>query len=143
MDPARIRKRIGKILRDLGYPEAELSLLFTDDEGITELNRRYLKRDKPTNVLAFPMTDAEQPELETSMLGDIVISLDAALRDAQTSGESLEGTVDRLLIHGLLHLLGYEHEGSRQEARRMEKETERLLAMIASPGSGISEVDNG
>ncbi len=120
-----------------------MSLLFTDDEGITELNRRYLKRDKPTNVLAFPMTDAEQPELETSMLGDIVISLDAALRDAQACGESLEGTVDRLLIHGLLHLLGYEHEGSRQESRRMEKETERLLAMIASPGSGLSEVGTG
>jgi probable rRNA maturation factor len=143
MDPARIRKRIGKILRDLGYPEAELSLLFTDDEGITELNRRYLKRDNPTNVLAFPMTDAEQPEFATSMLGDIVISLDAALRDAQACGESLERTVDRLLVHGLLHLLGYEHEGSRQEARRMEKEEKRLLAMIASPGSGISELDDG
>jgi probable rRNA maturation factor len=143
MDPARIRKRIGKILRDLGYPEAELSLLFTDDEGITELNRRYLKRDNPTNVLAFPMTDAEQPEFATSMLGDIVISLDAALRDAQACGETLERTVDRLLVHGLLHLLGYEHEGSRQEARRMEKEEKRLLAMIASPGSGISELDDG
>lgn len=127
----------------MGYPEAELSLVFTDDEGITQLNRRYLKRGGPTNVLAFPMTDAAQPVLETSMLGDIVISLDAAMRDAQACGESLEGTVDRLLIHGLLHLLGYEHGGSGKEARHMEKETERLLAMIASPGSRISGVDNG
>jgi probable rRNA maturation factor len=116
----------------LGYPEGELSLLFTDDNVIEELNRRYLKREGPTNVLAFPMTDPEQPKLETTMLGDIVISLDAALRDAQAWGESLERTVDRLLIHGLLHLLGYEHEGSRQEAQRMDKETERLLAIIAS-----------
>ena len=143
MDPVRIRRGIRRILRGLGYPKAELSLLFTDDEGITELNRRYLKRDGPTNVLAFPMTDAAHPELETPMLGDIVISLDAAMRDAQEWGESLEGTVDRLLIHGLLHLLGYEHGGSRQEARRMDKETERLLAMIASSGSRISEIDNG
>jgi probable rRNA maturation factor len=116
-----------------------LSLLFTDDKGITELNRRYLKRDGPTNVLAFPMTDAEQPELENFMLGDIVISLDAALRDAQACGESLEGTIDRLLIHGLLHLLGYEHEESRQGALRMEKEEKRLLTMMPSSGSGISD----
>ena len=143
MDPVRIRRGIRRILGGLGYPEAELSLLFTDDERITELNRRYLKRDGPTNVLAFPMADAAQPELKTSMLGDIVISLDAAMRDARACGESLEATVDRLLIHGLLHLLGYEHGGSGKEALRMEEETERLLAMIASPGSRISEVDNG
>jgi probable rRNA maturation factor len=134
MDPVRIRKGIRSILRYLGYPEAELSLLFIDDKGITELNRRYLKRDGPTNVLAFPMTGGAQPELGTAMLGDIVISIDAALRDAQTCGESLEGTIDRLLIHGLLHLLGYEHEGSRQEARRMEKEEQRLLTMMPSSG---------
>lgn len=127
----------------MGYPKAELSLLFTDDEHIAELNRRYLNRDGPTNVLAFPMIDATEPELHTSMLGDIVISLDAAMRDAQGLRESFEGTVDRLLIHGLLHLLGYEHEGSAQEAQRMEEETERLQAMIARSGAQISEVDNG
>ena len=127
----------------MGYPKAELSLVFTDDEHIAELNRRYLNRDGPTNVLAFPMADATQPELHTSMLGDIVISLDAAMRDAQGFRESFEGIVDRLLIHGLLHLLGYEHEGSAQEAQRMEEETERLLAIIARSGAQISEVDNG
>jgi probable rRNA maturation factor len=127
----------------LGYPKAELSLVFTDDEHIAELNRRYLDRDGPTNVLAFPMTDAKQPEFHTSMLGDIVISLDAAMRDAQELKESFEATVDRLLIHGLLHLLGYEHEGSAQEAQRMEEETERLLAMMARSGAQMSEVDNG
>ena len=127
----------------MGYPKAELSLLFTDDEHIAELNRRYLNRNGPTNVLAFPMTDATEPELHTSMLGDIVISLDAAMRDAQELGQSFEGTVDRLLIHGLLHLLGYEHEGSAQEAQRMEEETERLLGMTARSGAQISEVDNG
>jgi rRNA maturation RNase YbeY len=130
MDRVRIRRQIGRILKDLGYPKAELSLVFTDDGGITELNRRYLNRHGPTNVLAFPMTDGGQAEVKTSMLGDIVISLDAAQRDAQAGGESLEGTVDRLLIHGLLHLLGYDHERSPQEAQRMDEETERLLAVI-------------
>lgn len=120
-----------------------MSLLFTDDEHIAELNRRYLNRDGPTNVLAFPMTDATEPELHTSMLGDIVISLDAAMRDAQELRESFEGTVDRLLIHGLLHLLGYEHEGSAQEAQRMEEETELLLAIIARSASQSSKVNNG
>jgi probable rRNA maturation factor len=132
-----------KILRDLGYPEAELSLLFTDDEGIRKLNLSYLKRDKPTNVLAFPMIDAEEPEAHTSMLGDIVISLDTALRDAEACGESLEKTVDRLLVHGLLHLLGYDHEGSQKEARRMEDEEKRLLAVIADPDPEVSEFDGG
>jgi probable rRNA maturation factor len=127
----------------LGYPKAELSLVFTDDEHIAELNRRYLNRDGPTNVLAFPMTDGTQGELETSMLGDIVISLDAATRDAQELQESFEGTVERLLIHGLLHLLGYEHEGSAQEAQRMEEETERLLDMIERSDAKISKVDDG
>ncbi|MFW6147040.1 MAG: rRNA maturation RNase YbeY [Thermodesulfobacteriota bacterium] len=127
----------------MGYPNAELSLLFTDDRRISELNCRYLKRDAPTNVLAFPMSKTSQAEPESSMLGDIVISLDAAERDAQVCGETLEGTVDRLLIHGLLHLLGYDHEKSEQEARRMDEETDRLLNLITSSGSAISEPNNG
>ncbi|MBW2332606.1 MAG: rRNA maturation RNase YbeY, partial [Deltaproteobacteria bacterium] len=68
-------------------------------------------------------------EPETSMLGDIVISLDAAMRDAIKAGESLTKMIDRLLIHGLLHLLGYNHERS-EEALKMEEETERLLTLI-------------
>ena len=109
------------------YHDCELSVLFTDDKHIAKLNRRFLKREGPTNVLAFPMRDDSHTELETPMLGDIVISLDAAMRDAKRVGESLNKTIDRLLIHGLLHLLGYGHERSGEEARQMEEETERLL----------------
>ncbi len=112
----------------MGYHDCELSLLFTDDKNIAELNCRFLKREGPTNVLAFPMRGDELSEPETPMLGDIVISLDAAIRDAKRIGESLNNAIDRLLIHGLLHLLGYDHERSEEEARRMEEETERLLA---------------
>ncbi len=104
-------------------------MAFTDDGQIQELNTRYLSRPGPTNILAFPMRrDGIDPE--TPMLGDIVLSLDAAGRDARESGEDFERTVDRLLIHGLLHLFGYDHEGSAKEARRMEEETERLLDLI-------------
>lgn len=109
--------------------DGELSILITDDKHIAELNSRFLKRKGPTNVLAFSIRDDAHNEPETLMLGDIVISLDAAMRDAKKAGESLTKMIDRLLIHGLLHLLGYDHERS-EEARKMEEETERLLTMI-------------
>lgn len=113
----------------MGHHDCELSLLLSDDTYIAELNRRFLSREGPTNVLAFPMRGDEAGP-KTPMLGDIVISVDAALRDAEGVGESLSKTIERLSIHGLLHLLGYDHEGSEEEARMMEEETERLMAMM-------------
>lgn len=113
----------------MGYHQSELSILFTDDNHIAELNRRFLKREGPTNVLAFSMR-GDDKDPDTQMLGDVVISLDAAMRDAKRDDVSFDETIDRLLIHGLLHLLGYDHEISDQEARRMEEETERLLKTI-------------
>jgi len=122
--------KLKRILKDLEYNDGELSLLFTDDKHIAELNHRFLKRQGPTNVLAFPMRDDDHSEPETPMLGDIVISVDAAMRDAKKGGEGLIRTIDRLVIHGLLHLLGYDHERSEQEAQQMDEETERLLAIM-------------
>jgi rRNA maturation RNase YbeY len=119
-----------RVLKGLECHDGELSLLFTDDKHIAELNYRFLKRQGPTNVLAFPMRDDDHSQPETPMLGDIVISLDTAMRDAKSGGESLNKTIDRLLIHGLLHLLGYDHESSEEEAQQMEEETERLLTMM-------------
>jgi probable rRNA maturation factor len=105
-------------------------LLLTDDQEIAELNYRFLKRQGPTNVLAFTMRENDASEPETPMLGDIVISLDAALRDAKTAGETFQETLDRLLVHGLLHLVGYDHEISEEEGLRMDKETHRLLDLV-------------
>jgi probable rRNA maturation factor len=130
VDPRRIKRRLKKILKGLELHKCELSVLFTDDRYIARLNRRFLNREGPTNVLAFPMRDSNQIGFETPMMGDIVISVDAAVRDAHGAGESLDRSIDRLLIHGLLHLLGYDHERSEQEAQRMEEETERLLTMM-------------
>jgi probable rRNA maturation factor len=127
LDPRKIKRKLERILRGLGYHNCELSLLFTDDHSIVELNRRFLRREGPTNVLAFPMRGGDRSEPETPMLGDIAISLDAARRDAETAGESLISAIDRLLIHGLLHLLGYDHERSEEQAQVMKEETERLL----------------
>jgi len=114
MDPGKIKMKLKRILKDLECDDAELSILITDDKHIAELNSRFLKRKGPTNVLAFPIREDDPNEPETSMLGDIVISLDAVMRDAIKTGESLTKMTDRLLIHGLLHLLGYNHEGRRR-----------------------------
>ena len=114
----------------MGCRDGELSLLFTDDKHIAELNYRFLKREGPTNVLAFPMRDNDHTSPGIPMLGDIVISLDAAMRDAKSLGETLDKTINRLLVHGLLHLFGYDHEKSEEEARRMDEETERILPLM-------------
>lgn len=94
------------------------------------MNERYLGRKGPTNVLAFPMSGGEDPADDSVMLGDVVISSDTALRESEELGEPLESTVDRLLIHGLLHLLGFDHTKSEKEAVRMEEEEKRLMELI-------------
>ena len=110
--------------------DGELSILFTDDSHIAQLNRHYLGKKGPTNVLAFPMTGDPPPHVESGILGDIVVSVDTAIHESRDLGEPIEETVDRLLIHGLLHLLDYDHERSPEDARRMEKEETRLLALM-------------
>ena len=110
--------------------DKELSILFTDDSQIAELNERYLGRKGPTNVLAFPMAGGEDDSFESSMLGDVVISVDTAVREAEEAGEPLDLTLDRLLVHGILHLMGFDHEESGTEARLMEREEKRLVAVI-------------
>jgi rRNA maturation RNase YbeY len=114
----------------LACDEGEVSILFTDDTQISQLNEHYRGIDRPTNVLAFPMSDPGSPEDNSGMLGDIVISLDRALQESKDLGESLEETVYRLLIHGLLHLLGFDHERSPEEELRMSEEETRLLRLI-------------
>jgi rRNA maturation RNase YbeY len=119
-----------KLFEDLGFHEGELSVLFTNDKRIAELNRQYLKRQGPTNVLAFPMLSGHPPLRPSGMLGDVVISLDTAVSESRELGEPLQRTVDRLLIHGVLHLLGYDHEGPPKQALRMRKEENRIMALV-------------
>jgi probable rRNA maturation factor len=119
-----------KVLKDLACDDAELSILFTDDRHISQLNSHYLGRDGPTNVLAFPMTQGPSPDIESPMLGDVVVSVDTAIRESENLGEPLAETICRLLIHGILHLLHYDHEGSSEKVERMEKEEARLFALI-------------
>jgi len=118
------------VLEDLGRHDQELSILFTDDEHIRQLNRQYLKRDKPTNVLAFPVSSGPARDFEKSILGDVVISVDTAAREAEQAGVSIANRIYRLLLHGLLHLLHYDHEESGQAADCMEREEQRLFELI-------------
>ena len=114
----------------MGFHDRELSILFTDDAHIAELNSRYHRRKGPTNVLAFPMGDREISKIDVMMLGDIVISVDTAMRESHEFNVPLEERIDHLLIHGILHLAGYDHEKSHVEMKRMEEEEKRLMDVI-------------
>ena len=126
-----LRGMAREVLRGLGcHEDAELSILLTDNEGIRALNRRYLDRDRPTDVLSFPMWDFNS-ELRTPnselILGDVVISIEKARKQAEELGVTMDEELSRLLVHGILHLFGFDHEKSSKEAQRMKKEEERLL----------------
>ncbi len=114
----------------MDYPEAELSILIVDDQQIAQFNRDYLNRKGPTNVIAFPMRAGRFSEITPDLLGDVVISAETAHREGQSAGLSMQDRFDQLLIHGILHLCGYDHENTKTEARRMEKKTEELLSII-------------
>ena len=90
------------------------------------LNRRYRGKDRTTDVLSFPLRMGKFPRIQQRLLGDIVISVRAAERQARAAGETVYHEIDRLLVHGFLHLLGYDHERGGQGARRMEARERRL-----------------
>jgi len=125
IDLPRIKRSSGKILRILENENSEISLTFVDDAGITDINRQYLRRNYPTNVIAFSMNEGEFGDVNPDILGDIIISTETALRDAKVGGLSFEDEIDYLMIHGVLHLLGYDHElpGEAEEMKEKEKET--------------------
>jgi len=130
LDSRKMKRKISKVLTDLGCGEKELSVLFTDDREIAALNDRYLGKKGATDVLAFPMAGGPEPSPPTPMLGDVVVSLETALKEAEELGVSVTETVDRLLIHGILHLLGFDHETSGADAEKMRLEESRLLDLI-------------
>lgn len=125
-----MKRKLKKVLKDLGCHDGELSVLLTDDQHMAQLNRRFLRREGPTNVLAFPMSNGNALDDDFGMLGDIVLSVDTAINESKALDEPLEETIYRLLLHGLLHLLGFDHERSPEEARRMETEQARLMPLM-------------
>ena len=129
-----MQKKALAVLSALGNPEAELSLVFVDDNEIAELNRQYLKRDGATNVIAFPMQEGAYSGISPHLLGDVVISVDTAVRESTFAGIDVETRLEDLLIHGILHLFGYDHESNQDDARFMEEKHQELIKIIRPHG---------
>lgn len=148
IDFERLEKFAEKLLDAIGRKDLELSLVFTDDETIRTLNREWRQKDKPTDVLSFPQDfpdrsfrrDSDTPEEDLKealeqckdcrILGDIVVSVDTARRQAEDFGWSLEDELRRLILHGFVHLLGFDHEKSPFDEEQFRKLEELLLDRI-------------
>jgi probable rRNA maturation factor len=125
----KIQRTAKAVLNALECPEGELSILIVDDAEIARINKTYLGRSGPTNVIAFPMTEGQFGDINPNLLGDVVISLDTAAREARDGCVSLESRFDQLLIHGILHLFGFDHEQTEQDSEMTVKE-EQLLKLL-------------
>lgn len=109
---------------------AEISLVFVDDDEIQILNKTYREKDMPTDVLSFPLWDGEEEDVSGEiLLGDIIISLETAQRQAEEYGHTLEREIAYLMVHGLLHLLGYDHMDTEEKKVMRQKEEEILHAI--------------
>ena len=140
------------LLNLLSLDNCELSLVLTGDPPIRKLNRAFRGTDRSTDVLSFPQLDncaaarpeyaAAHHETEPAALGDVVISVDTALRQAERLDVTPESRLRTLLIHGVLHLLGYDHEKSRADARRMFARERELAAALAADEKGSTRVSS-
>lgn len=122
------KEMVSRLLEILDEKESELSILLTTDSEIRKLNKKYFNKDKPTNVISFSFIE-DGTKLPIRVLGDIIISVETAQKEAEALGKNLMEHLLYLTIHGLLHILGYDHKEKR-EAKLMEKRTEELLRTI-------------
>lgn len=133
----------GVVVPELANPRLVASLLFTSDEEIHALNLEWRQRDKPTNVLSFPMLERQDlvhldPDGPPEMLGDIALAHQTCAREADEKGISLEDHATHLIVHGLLHLAGHDHVDGDEHAEAMEALEIKALAIlgIADPYGG-------
>ena len=126
-----LKTKAKAILNALGSRnDYELSLTIVDDIDMAELNLSYRNKQGPTNVLSFPMTEGMFSDITPNLLGDVVISVDTAEREAATAGITIEERLSQLLIHGILHLFGYDHELSEEAETEMASKSLELLRLI-------------
>ena len=146
VDRRLLRSRAARLLRELSRNAAkpsetrkakplparsELSILLADDAAIAELNQGFRGKRRPTDVLSFSLLEGEYADYRGALLGDVVIGIETAARQARSRRRSLDDEVTRLLIHGILHLLEYDHQRSDQ-ARQMRAEERRLWRLLKS-----------
>lgn len=138
LHPQKIRRDLVKALRLLGLSRAELSVVFVNSERMKRLNARYRGVDRSTDVLSFPLSDGrlsaigEKRSNTPFPLGDIVICVPTALLQAKEYGISFHEETQRLLVHGLLHLAGYDHELNAYQKRKMVKKERELLDALTA-----------
>jgi probable rRNA maturation factor len=130
VDARALKSALRRLLVNVDRGDAAISLTLVDDAAIRALNRAHRGKDKPTDVLSFPL--APEPFATEKLLGDIVISIDTARRQAADYDAPLQRELERLMIHGLLHVLGHDHMES-EERVAMEAEERRLAAAIGMP----------
>ena len=127
----KIRSTVLKLLKIMDCSNKELSISFVDDNQIKQLNKHYLQRDHSTNILSFSLQEGEYGNINPDILGDIVISAETAQRDAITGDLSLSEEIDFLIIHGLLHLLGFNHENTtKTQTIKMQMKESELFGML-------------
>lgn len=131
IDRALLRRRARRILAALESDRAELSILLVDDAEIAALNLRYRGRPRPTDVLAFSLLEGAHTSRRGALLGDVVIGIETAARQARGRRRTLDDEVARLLIHGTLHLVGYDHARS-AEARIMRAQERRVWRALGA-----------
>jgi len=130
-DRRGLARRARAALRAVGHPRSELSVALVGDEAMAELNRVHRAKEGPTDVLSFSLVEGDHADFRGSLLGDVVIDLEQAARQARRARRSLDAELAKLLVHGLLHLLGHDHERA-DEARRMQSEERRVLRALAT-----------
>ncbi|MBC2704886.1 MAG: rRNA maturation RNase YbeY [Desulfobacula sp.] len=130
MPTETIRQKTKQILNALGCDAHEISIVMTNNDQVQQLNKTYRGIDKPTNVLAFPMQEGQFADITPGLLGDVVISCETAQQEADKANISLDERMSQLLIHGILHLMGFDHEASPSDARKMEDKSLELLRKI-------------
>ena len=126
----KLKAQLTKLLGTLDLPKAELSVLFVGDRAMRTLNRQYRGKDRTTDVLSFALQEGRFSMVQPNMLGDIVISVPMARQQAVVSGLTLQQELERLLVHGLLHLVGYDHERGATDARSMRMKEQSLLKRL-------------
>lgn len=129
---ALVRRAAEAALLDNDAPPSEISVVLSDDEHLRELNKHHRGIDKPTNVLSFPAARMKTPAGSPRMLGDVVIAFGTVEREAAEETKQFGDHLSHLVVHGVLHLLGYDHEDD-EEAEIMEARERQILSKLGIP----------